>query len=175
MTDMKTTYDGLVARVLLETSNIKSARAGAFHTIDSKIEVHAHPALIPLLRAHLYYDWIPRPLMMNARDWRVDICEGINVWDTIVDELPLKWVPILEYGADGFSQDISDKIRVIGSRKTRSVIVVNKDERRVVILGYDIRSCFAEGYKVIRSLLTQAAFNAGRFPLHTAAISRAGR
>lgn len=133
--------------------------------------VQTHPALIPLLRSRVYY----RDALSMAEKWSVSAVESSHLWRSAVTLLSPVWRPVLDHGGDGYVVDVGRCTRLIMVRSTRSMIVRDRSENRVSIVGGDVLGLCAELCRVIRGIHTSLAVAAGAFPLRSSALVRDGR
>ncbi|QPL04662.1 MULTISPECIES: NUDIX hydrolase [Actinomyces] len=101
--------------------------------------------------------------------------ESNHYWESAVRQLDPLWVPVLDYGANGYIEDVNQHTRLVMIQSTRTVIVRDLAERRVYIVGKDVRGLFVELYRVIRGIHTAAAIESGSLPFHASAVVRDGR
>ena len=161
----------IVARVRQAVNTTEYSRCEIFASPFANISVQTHPALIPLLRSHTYYPDTP-----SASDiWSVTAVEIDYLWDFAVEQLNPAWMSVLDYGADGHIVDVDQQARLIMIPSTRTVIVRDCVEKKVYIVGRDIRGLFVELYRVVRGVHTASAINSGAMAFHSSSVVRQGR
>ena len=161
----------IVARVRQEVNTNEYSRCEIFASPFANVSVQTHPALTPLLRSHLYYPDTP-----SAADiWSVSAVESDYLWDFAVEQLNPAWTPVLDYGTDGHVVDIDQQARLIMIPSTRTVIVRDCAEKKVYIVGRDVRGLFVELYRVVRGVHTASAINSGAMAFHSSSVVRQGR
>ena len=161
----------IVARVRQAVNTTEYSRCEIFASPFANISVQTHPALIPLLRSHTYYPDTP-----SASDiWSVTAVEIDYLWDFAVEQLNPAWMSVLDYGADGHIVDVDQQARLIMIPSTRTVIVRDCVEKKVYIVGRDVRGLFVELYRVVRGVHTASAINSGAMAFHSSSVVRQGR
>ena len=120
----------------------------AFSSSLVNVLVQTHPALIPLLRSCVYY----RGSLSMAEKWSVSVVESSHLWRSAVILLSPVWRPVLDHGGDGYVVDIGRCTRLIMVRSTRSMIVRDRSENRVSIVGGDVLGLCVELCRVIRGI-----------------------
>ena len=123
------------------------------------------------MRSHVYYPDTP-----SAADiWSVSAVESDYLWDFAVEQLNPVWMPVLDYGADGHVVDVDQQARLIMIPSTRTVIVRDRAEKKVYIVGRDVRGLFVELCRVVRGVHTASAINSGAMAFHSSSVVRQGR
>lgn len=162
---------GIVARVRQAVNSSEYSRCKTFASPFANVSVQAHPALTPLLRSHVYYPDTPSA----ADTWSVSAVESDYLWDFTVEQLNPVWTPVSDDGADGHVVDIGQQARLIMIPSTRTVIVRDCAEKKVYIVGRDVRGLFVELYRVVRGVHTASAINSGAMALQCSPVVRQGR
>lgn len=162
---------GIVARVRQTVNTNECSRCEIFASPFANVSVQTHPALTPLLRSQIYYPDTPSA----ADTWSVSAVESDYLWDFAVEQLNPTWTPVLDDGADGHVVNIGQQARLIMIPSTRTVIVRDCAEKKVYIVGRDVRGLFVEVYRVVRGVHTASAINSGAMAFHSSSIVRQGR
>lgn len=83
---------------------------------------------------------------------------------------------ILEYSTTGQVID-RDGLRMVGSNRTGTVTIVNRDDRTCVLIGgNELRNLFIDTYKALRQIIEFQLYQRGEFvALHASAVSYAGQ
>ena len=160
----------IVARVRQAVNTNEYSRCERFASPFANVSVQTHPALIPLLRSNVYYPDTPSA----ADTWSVSAVESGYLWDFAVEQLNPVWMPVLDYGADGHVVDVDQQARLIMIPSTRTVIVRDRAEKKVYIVGRDVRGLFVELYRVVRGVHTASAINSGAMAFHSSSVVRQG-
>ena len=161
----------IVARVRQAVNTNEYPRCEIFASPFANVSVQTHPALIPLMRSHVYYPDTP-----SAADiWSVSAVKSDYLWDFAVEQLNPVWMPVLDHGADGHVVDVDQQARLIMIPSTRTVIVRDRAEKKVYIVGRDVRGLFVELCRVVRGVHTASAINSGAMAFHSSSVVRQGR
>lgn len=169
MTD--TLLAGIVTRVRQTVNTGEFPGREVFASPFANVSLQAHPALTPLLRSHVYYSATPSA----ADTWSVSGVESACLWGFADEQLDPIWAPIVDYGADGHIIDLDRRTRIIMIPSTRTVIVRDRAEKKIYIVGRDVRGLFAELYRVVREIHTAAAIESGAVVLRSSSVVREGR
>ena len=156
----------VVDRVRQAVNAAELPMSEAFSSPFVNVLVQTHPALIPLLRSRVYY----RGSLSMAEKWSVSAVESSHLWRSAVTLLSPVWRPVLDHGGNGYVVDIGRCTRLIMVRSTRSMIVRDRSENRVSIVGGDVLGLCAELCRVIRGIHTSLAVAAGAFPLRSSTV-----
>ena len=162
---------GIVVRVRQTVNTNEYSRCEIFASPFANVSVQMHPTLTPLLRSQVYYPDTPSA----ADTWSVSAVESNYLWDFTVEQLNPVWTPVLDDGADGHVVDIGQQARLIMIPSTRTVIVRDCAEKKVYMVGRDVRGLFVELYRVVRGVHTASAINSGAMAFHSSSIVRQGR
>ena len=162
-------YSGIAARIKQVVHTNEYAGHGDFVSPFANVSVHAHPALFPLLRSHIYY---PSERDDAAPDWTISAVERADSWEMVIDLLEPRWEPVLDYGADGLVVDVDSAVRIVLSPTTRTVMVRDSGEKKIYVVGKDVRGLFAELYRAVRGIHTALATGDGALPFHCSSVSR---
>lgn len=161
----------VVDRVRQAVNAAELSKCEAFTSPFANVMVDAHPALIPLLRSHVYY----HDTLSTAETWSVSAVENSHLWHFALALLSPVWRPALDNGGDCYVVDIGPHTRLIMVLGTRTVVVRDRSENRVSIAGGDVGGLCVELCRVIRGIHTSLAVAAGALPLRSSALVRDGQ
>ncbi len=161
----------IVARVMQSVDAGEYERYEVFASPFANVRLHAHPALLPLVRSNAYYSQSP-----SAADvWTVGAVENEHLWEASVTQIKPAWAPVMDCGADGYITDVDHDTRLIMSPVTRTLVVRDRAQRKVYVAGHDARGLFVELFRIVRAVHTATAMMGGAVGLRTSSVSRNGR
>ncbi|MDX2972180.1 NUDIX domain-containing protein [Kribbella solani] len=165
------TYVGIAARARQIVNSGEYSTATWFSSAVANVAVHAHPAIVPLLTSHIYYSTSSAPAG-GGETWTVSGSENPDAWWSLGLSNIRGWEPLLDYGANGLVVDLDDSLRVVVNPSTRSVIVRDRAERKVYLVGHDVRGLFLDLYRSVRGIHSGLAITNGWIPFHASAVKR---
>jgi len=122
--------------------------------------------LLECLSRHVYYKSLGPT---KATDWSLIAVQNYEVYSEN-RVLFAEFNGELEY-RDPASVFLDRGIRLVVPFKTRSLILVDPEQRRVIIVGFDFRGMFVDSYKALRGIFTSLAFLDGWTCVHASGVT----